>query len=105
MKASHRPKIQMLSEENLKRIVDEAFQTLNEVGVFVENEEAVELLAGSGARISNDRKRAFISQALCEKCIATVPSSYSLYDRDGREIHRIGDDNILFDPGSAAILV
>ncbi len=105
MKASHRPKIQMLSEENVKRIVDEAFQTLSEVGVFVENEEAVELLAGSGARISDDHKRVFISQALCEKCITTVPSSYSLYDRDGNEVQRIGDDNILFDPGSVAILV
>jgi len=105
MKASHRPKIQMLSEENLNRIVDEAFQTLSEVGVFIENEEAIELLASSGARISDDHKRVFISQALCEKCIATVPSSYSLYDREGNEVQRIGDDNILFDPGSVAILV
>jgi trimethylamine--corrinoid protein Co-methyltransferase len=105
MKASHRPKIKMLSDDNLKRIVDEAFQTLSEVGVFVENEEAVELLSGAGARVSDDRKRVFIPQALGEKCIATVPSFYSLYDRDGREVHQIGGDNILFDPGSAAILV
>jgi len=94
MKASHRPKIQMLSEENLNRIVDEAFQTLNEVGVFVENEEAIELLASSGARISDDHKRVFISQALCEKCIATVPSSYSLYDRDGNETAHPGRDRV-----------
>jgi len=105
MEASFRPKIQLLSEENLRRIVDEAFQTLSEVGVFVENDEAVELLAGAGARVSDDRKRVFIPQALCEKCIATVPSAYSLYDRSGREVHRIGGDNVLFDPGSAAILV
>lgn len=105
MQESHRPKIEMLTEKSVKRIVGEALRTLQEVGVFVENEEAVDLLASSGAKVSDDKKRVFIPEQLVEKCTKTVPSSYSLYDRDGNEAARIGGDNILFDPGSAAILV
>ncbi len=105
MKRSHRPRIEMLAEADMKRIIGEALETLEKTGVFVENEEAVELLAGAGAAVSDDRKRVFLPEALVEKCIKTVPASYSLYDRDGGEVARIGGDNVLFDPGSAAILV
>jgi trimethylamine--corrinoid protein Co-methyltransferase len=89
----------------VEQIVDEAFQTLDQIGIFVENDEAIDLLAGAGARVSDDRKRVYIPQQLCEKCIDTVPESYSLYDRDGKEAALIGGDNIMFDPGSAAIYV
>ncbi|NIM20553.1 MAG: hypothetical protein GTO51_10045 [Candidatus Latescibacteria bacterium] len=105
MKDVHRPKIKMLSEENVRQIVGEALKTLAEVGVFVENDEAIELLASAGAKVADDRKRVFIPEELCNKCIKTVPSSYSLYDREGNEVARIGGDDVLFDPGSAAIYI
>lgn len=105
MKESHRPKIEMLTAKNVKRIIGEALRTLQEVGVFVENEEAVDLLGSSGAKVSDDRKRVYIPEQLVEKCAKTVPEAYSLYDRAGNEAARIGGDNIMFDPGSAAIYV
>jgi trimethylamine--corrinoid protein Co-methyltransferase len=105
MNDSHRPKIEMLTEKNVKRIIGEALHTLAEVGVFVENEEAVDLLGSSGAKVSDDKKRVFIPEQLVEKCAKTVPEAYSLYNRFGDEVARIGGDNIMFDPGSAAILV
>ncbi len=105
MKDNHRPRVEMLPGERVKQIIKEALRTLEEVGVFVENDEAIELLAGAGARVSDDRKRVYIPETLCEKCIDTVPNSYSLYDREGNEVAKIGGDNILFDPGSAAIYI
>ncbi|MFH1754390.1 MAG: trimethylamine methyltransferase family protein [Candidatus Latescibacterota bacterium] len=105
MKDAHRPKIEMLTEDNVQRIIGEALRALAEIGVFVENDEAIDLLVSSGATVSDDKKRVFIPEQLVLKCTKTVPSSYSLYDRTGEEVAKIGGDNILFDPGSAAIYV
>jgi len=42
---------------------------------------------------------------MCERCVKSVPGSFSLYDRDGREAVRVGGDDVHFVPGSAATLV
>jgi len=89
----------------MNRIVDEAFMTLEKVGVFVENDEAMELLASAGATVHKDKNRALLPEELCRKCIETVPPSVTLYDREGNESARIGGDNVVFDPGSAALFV
>ena len=44
MKNAHRPKLKLLTTKGLERIVDEALDTLEKVGVFVENDEALEQL-------------------------------------------------------------
>lgn len=98
-----RPSLQLLPEEGVKKIVEEALRTLEEVGVFVENEEAIELLSSSGARIDKEAKRAFIPADLVERCSKSVPSRVGLFDRNGDHVQDIGGEEVLFDPGSAAI--
>jgi trimethylamine--corrinoid protein Co-methyltransferase len=104
MKA-RRPKLEILPEEGVKKIVKEAIMTLEEVGVFVENSEALELLDAAGARIADDKTRAFIPGPIIEKCIETVPHAVSIYGPKGDFVAEIGHDNVLFDPGSAAIMI
>ena len=45
-----RPAVRLLTGETVERIIGEAKEILDRVGVFVEFEEGVDLLAGAGAR-------------------------------------------------------
>jgi trimethylamine--corrinoid protein Co-methyltransferase len=86
-------------------IIDEAFRALAEVGILVENAEALDLFAAAGARIAADRKRVFLPRQVCETCIASVPRQFTLYDRDGEQAFQVGGEGVHFNPGSAATLV
>jgi len=78
-----RPLVSLLSTEFIERIIEEAKDVLEKVGVWVENEEALELLGNGGARIDRGEKRAFIPKRLVEESLKSVPSSIKLYDRNG----------------------
>ena len=105
MDNSRSPTFKMLPQEKLDPNLEEAFMTLEKIGVFVENEEAVELLSQGGARISDDGKRAYINSTLIEKALKTAPSQVTLYDRGGNKASDVGGNNVIFDPGSAALFV
>ena len=66
------PRVTWFDEKTRKRIVAEALQILEKVGVFVENDEAIELLAGAGANVEGGR--VMIPPALVEKALASAPS-------------------------------
>jgi trimethylamine--corrinoid protein Co-methyltransferase len=83
-------------------IVGEAYRVLEEVGILVENQDALDLLSQAGARVSDDRQRVYIPRDICHRCIATAPEAFSLYDRQGNESTRVGGDEVHFVPGSAA---
>ena len=59
-----RPLVSLLSAELVGRIVEEAKDVLEKVGVWVESEGALELLGSGGARIDLEGKRAFIPKRL-----------------------------------------
>jgi trimethylamine--corrinoid protein Co-methyltransferase len=98
-----RPKIQILDKEHKKIIFEEAKAILETHGVFVENEEAIDLFKQHG--INNKGSRFYLPPDLVERCLSTVPSEISLYDRDGNQQISLKDDQIHYDPGSAAIFI
>jgi trimethylamine--corrinoid protein Co-methyltransferase len=98
-----RPKIQLLDEQHKKDIFEEAKQILLKLGVFIENKEAEELIKGQG--VENKDQRYFISPDLVDQCLQSVPHEISLYDREGNKTLTLKDDNIHYDPGSAAIFI
>lgn len=105
MTRRHRLMVQLLTNEHVERIVDEAMRTLEEIGVFLYNAEAMELLHGAGAQVSDSGTRALIPRAMVEECRAAAPRTFTLYDRDGHESFRMGGGIVRFVPGSAATLV
>jgi len=100
---SVRPKINFLSEEMVDKITEEAIDVLKNVGVFVENEEAVNLLGDAGAKVDDKKKKVFIDESLVEDCIESAPGRITLYNADGDMAMDLFEDNVHFDPGSAAI--
>ena len=100
-----RPKLELLSQPFIKKIVAEALALLEKQGVFVENKEALRLLREAGMKIEEPAKRALITSKLVEKSLSTVPAVIRLYDRSGEKEFIVGEDWVHFDPGSAAVTI
>jgi len=102
---TQRPKYRLLNEAFVKKIVNESYQLLEKYGVFVENKEAFTLLKNAGAKTNEPENRVFIPHELVEKSLSKTPPVIELYDRQGQQKYTVGNDDIHFDPGSAAVTV
>jgi trimethylamine--corrinoid protein Co-methyltransferase len=100
-----RPSVRFLSDALLKKIVDESYELLQRVGVFVENAEAVNLLRQAGARVNENARRVFISGELIARALETAPRSIEMFDATGERLFLVGGDEVHFDPGSAALRI
>lgn len=100
-----RPRLRMLSEDLVKKIVDEALGLLEKTGVFVENKEAHKLLKEAGQKMDEAAQRIFISPHLVQDALAAAPKSITLYDQTGEKEFFVGEDEVHFDPGSAAVTI
>lgn len=97
------PKIELLSRELVGRILDEAFQLLQNPGVKVQSEGARYLLAEAGASLQKDTDVVCIPEAVVRQALSTVPPSFKLFTRNGQEALHFGDDEVHFDPGSSGV--
>lgn len=100
-----RPKLEVISQSMIERIVNEALEIMEKVGVFVENEEAMELLDGGGAKVDKTKRRVFIPDDLVWRCIRSAPSSIQVFSRDGDWAMNLKGLNVHFNPGSAAVKI
>jgi len=100
-----RPTVRLLSDDLADKIIDEALQTLETVGVSVQNEEATQLLLGGGAKATGPSKRICIPRAIVEEALRSAPDVFDLYDSLRGRANTIGGDNVHFDPGSAALRI
>ncbi len=97
------PKLTLLSDELIARIMDEAHQLLLKPGVKVNNDEARELLASAGAQVDPETNVVHIPEQIVRKSLETVPREFFLYDYDGNPVVKYGGDAVHFDPGSSGI--
>jgi trimethylamine--corrinoid protein Co-methyltransferase len=95
-------KLSILSQEQIKEIVQDAYRALKEVGVLVRNEEAEDMLLGYGAEKLNS-DRISIPEEMIGKALSIAPSSIALYDRDKKLCMNLEEDCVHFNPGSAAV--
>jgi trimethylamine--corrinoid protein Co-methyltransferase len=100
-----RPKLELLSREFIEKIIEESYQILEKTGIFVENTEALSLLSDAGMRIDSSQQRAFLTQELVQDCLATTPKVIKLYDRSGEIEYLVGEDEVHYNPGSAATAI
>jgi trimethylamine--corrinoid protein Co-methyltransferase len=103
MDPARRPTLELLSQSLLERLLAEALEVLTRIGVVVESEAVLELLADSGAGIDRPSRKAFIPEPLVWRCLRSAPASFEIYDRQGGRALHIGDLEVNFDPGSAAL--
>jgi trimethylamine--corrinoid protein Co-methyltransferase len=98
-----RPKLTFLSPDTIERIVAEAYDLLSDPGVRIHSDRALQLLAERGAEVDFEARVVHIPTDLARQAVETAPSSFYLYNADGQPAVHYGDDDVHFDPGSAAI--
>jgi len=99
------PKIELLSQELIDRILEEAFQLMMKPGIKVQYAEARELLGSAGCEVDEDNQVVRIPESVARKALETVPSQFVLYDREGNPKVTYGGDAVHFDPGSSGVHV
>ena len=100
-----RPKLNILSDELVKQIIEEGFALLMNPGILVKNDEALSLLADAGAEVDMENKIAKIPEKIARQALDTRPSEFYIYDLDGNPVVHYGGDSVQFDPGSGGITI
>ncbi len=91
----------LLERDEIEEIHSSTLHILEKVGVEVRNENALRLLEENGCEVEGRRVR--IPEELARECLKKAPSKIELYSRDGDRSLLIGGDNVVYNPGSAAI--
>lgn len=99
------PKLTLLDTDLITRVIEEAFQILQQPGIKVQNAEARELLRSAGAIVDEASQVARIPRKLTRSCLQTVPRQFHLYNCEGQAKVHYGGNAVHFDPGSSGINV
>ncbi len=94
----------MLSDELIERIVDEAMTILATVGMEIRGPVMRQRLIDAGLP-TDPAGRVLFPREIVERAIASAPSSFWLYDRDGNPHADLGGDRVHFVPGSSGLRV
>jgi trimethylamine--corrinoid protein Co-methyltransferase len=100
-----RPTLRLLDDALIGRILAEARDLLDVLGVEVHNPGVLDLLAAHGARVERGTSRACLGASLVDRVLASAPREFRLHDVRGVETHHFGAGRVYFTPGSAAIHV
>ncbi|HVP38346.1 MAG TPA: trimethylamine methyltransferase family protein, partial [Candidatus Saccharimonadales bacterium] len=100
-----RPALRLLDDALIRRILAEARDLLEALGVEIHNPALLEALSAHGARVDAAAARAYLGPALVDRALASAPREFRLYDVLGQETHHFGAGHVYFTPGSAAIHV
>jgi trimethylamine--corrinoid protein Co-methyltransferase len=103
MPTKQRPKLSIISEDEIIRVLDEAMDVLQNVGLLIEHPEVIERLRAAGATTKGDPVRTYIPRSLVETCLKSAPSEIEIFDRRGEKTMQLSEYNVYFDPGSAAL--
>ena len=79
---------QVLDDGELARIEETAYRILDEVGIAVEHERAVELLQGGGGRVANGRVR--LAEDVVRAAIGRLNREARFCSADGRTVVSLG---------------
>jgi len=99
-----RPRLQVLEPTLLSSIVDEAKRLLDEVGMEIRGPKMRERLLAEGLPTTPEGRVRFPPEVV-DRAIASAPSSFKLYDRDGIERADLGGDRVHYVPGSSGLRV
>jgi len=97
--------LELLGKEDIKAIHDRSLRILQEIGVIIEDEEVLSLLADHGCSVDMKQKRVWMEADLVEKALKTCPSEFTLKSRDGANDLLFDRDTVRFGPCSGMQVV
>jgi trimethylamine--corrinoid protein Co-methyltransferase len=104
-KIEMRPTLNILSEELINRILDEAKRIMAERGMDIRGKGLRARLLDHGLKTDDSGERILFPADVVEKAIETAPETFTLYDRDGAPHAELGGYNVNFVPGSSGLKI
>jgi trimethylamine--corrinoid protein Co-methyltransferase len=99
-----RPRIQVLDDALIERILGDAKRILAEVGMEVRGLELRRRLLEAGLPAGDDGRVLFPPDVV-DQALAVAPRSFTLFDRDGNPHAELGGDNVHFVPASSGLKI
>ncbi|NIS91262.1 MAG: hypothetical protein GTN98_14510 [Woeseiaceae bacterium] len=99
-----RPTLNVLGDELIGEILDEAKRIMAETGMEIRGADLRERLLDHGLKTDADG-RVLFPREVVEKAIETAPKSFWLHDRDGERYTEIGGYNVHYVPGSSGLKI
>src|SRR4030065_1420329 len=99
------PKLQLLDDDLVKKIISEAIAILESPGIRIHNQEALELLASANAKVDCEAQVAHIPENIIRQALQTAPKEFTLFDLNGNAAVHYYGDKIHFDPGSGGLTI
>ena len=100
-----RPGLNVISEELIPRIVDEALRIMQETGMDIRGAPLRQRLLDHGLKTDSSGQRILFPADVVQRAIASAPASFTLYDRDGLAHAELGGDHVNFVPGSSGLKI
>jgi len=100
-----RPTLNVLSQDLITEVLDEAKRLMAETGMEIRGPEMKKRLLDSGLKTDASGRRVLFPRDVVDKAIADAPSSFTLYTRDGEPYTEIGGYNVHYVPGSSGLKI
>jgi len=100
-----RPRLRLLSDKLIGRILEEAFHLLETRGINLHHEGLMARLADLGCRTDKAKQWVWFPRELVERCIRSCPHEVKLWNVAGTKCCDLSGDKVHFTPGSTAIKV
>jgi trimethylamine--corrinoid protein Co-methyltransferase len=88
--------LNLFSDDELHEIHLATLEVLQHTGVFVENEEALEVFYGGGARIDKEKKIAKLPPYLVEDCLRSAPEKFIMAGRRPEDDYVVESNRVGF---------
>lgn len=90
-------RFQVLGEKQIEQIMDATYRIMEEIGMDIHLDKAVELLKDEGCEV--DGVRVKIPRRLTKKALSLAPKGIQMYDRNGNESMLLEGRNTYFGSG------
>ena len=94
--------IEVLSAEQVERILVAAYRILEEAGLEIRSSAAREIYRRAGARIDEATQLVYLGRDLIEAQLALAPERFVLHARNGARHLHVGDNVVNFGPVNGA---
>ncbi len=100
-----RPTLNVVSDDLIKKILDEAKRIMAETGMEIRGAELKQRLLDHGLKTDESGKRILFAPDVVDAAIESAPKSFTLYNRDGDPYTEIGGNNVHYVPGSSGLKI
>lgn len=100
-----RPTLNVLSGELIGRILEEAKRILAETGMDIRGATMRARLIDLGLKTDKNSDRILFPAEVVDRAVETAPSSFTLFDREGKPHAELGGDKVNFVPGSSGLKI